>query len=161
MPPYTSSWHEAVGGRSAQEICSAIKLFIDFHRFIFWTDNCSSHNKCWFVYTAFAMIVNGKDLLLNSITLKYFERGHTLLSADSYHYLVEKTMNAKKNDFEDFVKALENNGKAIIMKPSDFMDFPTGVSEKSEFADNKPNMDSIRVAKFLPRINEVNLERKV
>ena len=43
MPPYAVSWYEAVGGRSAQEICSAFKLFIDFHRdiknFIFWTDN--------------------------------------------------------------------------------------------------------------------------
>ena len=32
MPPYAVSWHEAVDGRSAQEICSSFKLFIDFHR---------------------------------------------------------------------------------------------------------------------------------
>ena len=32
MKPYAVTWHEALGGRSASEICSAYKLFLCHHR---------------------------------------------------------------------------------------------------------------------------------
>ena len=62
------------------------------------------------------------------------------MSADSYHHLVEEGMNEKKNiyDFQEFVDVLKINGEAIVMKSSDFLDFPRGVSEKSKFTAHKP-----------------------
>ena len=62
MKPYAVTWHEALGGRSACEICSAYKLFLCHHRdiasFVFWADNCSSQNKCWYLYTLLASMAN-------------------------------------------------------------------------------------------------------
>ena len=43
MRPYAMTWHEAVAGRSAQEISSVFRSFINYHpdieNFIFWADN--------------------------------------------------------------------------------------------------------------------------
>ena len=60
------------------------------------------------------------------------------MSADSYHHLVEKGMNAKKNvyDFQDFVNVLNVDGKSIVIESSDFFDFPRGVGEKSKFTES-------------------------
>ena len=72
------------------------------------------------------------------------------MSADNYHHLVEKGMNEKKNiyNFQEFVDVLEINDEAIVMKSSDFLDFPQGVSEKSKFTAHKPVLDIKSIAKF-------------
>ena len=97
MRTYAATWHEAEGGRSASEIASGYKYFIEHHRdvanFIFWADNCSVQNKNWHLFTLFTTLVNCKNAPhLKNITLKYFERGHTFMSADAYHHLEEKDM---------------------------------------------------------------------
>ena len=63
-------WHEAVTGRDAEDIASAYyKLIRNVrHR------DCSMNQK------------SGPD----TITIKYFEKGHTFMSADSFHHLVER-----------------------------------------------------------------------
>ena len=40
-----------------------------------------------------------------TITLKYFEPGHTFMSADSFHHQVEQGMRQQKRveDFQDFI----------------------------------------------------------
>ena len=156
--PSAMTWNEAEGGRSTQEICSTYIKFWDgeenrdVSNVTLWVDNCSSQNKCWYLYTSLCGAVNNnqKDTL-QSITLKYFERGHSFMSADSYHHLVEKEMNTAKNvyDYRDFINVLEVHGKAILMKSADFIDFPRGVSEHSKFTKDKPMLADIRVAKFV------------
>ena len=39
----------------------------------------------------------------------HFEKGHTFMSADSFHHQTEKEMRSKKNlhDFDDFEKIIE------------------------------------------------------
>ena len=155
MRPYAMAWHEAIGGRSAQEITSVFKEFIEFHlevkEFVFWADNCSAQNKSWYLYTMLVYLVNSKNSPLNSITMKYFERGHSFMSADSYHHLVELAMTKMRNvcDFRDFCDALENDGKAIVMQSSNFLLVPRGLNEKSKFTGNHPNMEVICISKFI------------
>ena len=151
MKPYAVTWHEAEGKQSTQEIASGYKFFIAYHRdvfnFIFWADNCSAQNKNWYIFT----LVNAQDMpTLNSIILKYFERGHTFISADSYHHSVEKSMKAMKNvyDYGDFVKALEMQGQAMQLNHESFYNIPRGSSE-SRRTKNKPKLDSICTARFL------------
>lgn len=73
-------------------------------------------------------------LAASKIILKYFEPGHTLMSADSFHLNVEQSLNKKKKvyDFEDFCHAIEiaNSGKIHIkkMEISDFFIFKSHVS---------------------------------
>ena len=47
------------------------------------------------------------------ITLKYFEPGHTFMSADSFHHQVEQKMQKKKRleDFQDFVDIVDTCGQ--------------------------------------------------
>ena len=95
---------------------------------VIFAHRCSAQNKCWFLYTALCNAVNSNlNETLQSVTLKYFERGHSFMSADSYHHLVEKGTNEKKNiyDFQEFVDVLKINDEAIVMKSSDFLDFDT------------------------------------
>ena len=88
---------------------------------------------------------------LQSIIIKYFEKGHTFMSADSYHHLVELAMARMKKvyDFKDFCDALENDGTLMVIKSTDFLQVPRGLSENSKFAENHPKMDVIRIAKFV------------
>ena len=153
--PVAITWHQGEGKRSAQEICSTYSKFMcafrDVENFIFWVDNCSAQNKCWYLYNFLCHAVNGSvNETVQSVTLKYFERGHSFMSADSYHHLVEKGMNEKRNvyDFKDFVDVLNVHGHAIIMKSKDFIDVPRGVSGQSKFTEDKPMMDDISVAMF-------------
>ena len=99
------TWHEAIGGRDAPEIGSCFEKFIflrsnrDIKNFTCWVDNCSAQNKNWFAYTAFCHLVNLTDGP-ESITMKYFEKGHTFMSADSFHARVEKGIKTLKNLFD-------------------------------------------------------------
>ena len=143
MKHYAVTWHEALGGRSASEICSAYKLFLCHHRyianFVFWADN-----KCCYLYTLLASTVNDKCSTLQSVAIKYFEKGHTFTPADSYHDLVEKAMK-NIDDYGDFVAALNKNGVGLIMDSSDFMNIPKGHSNTG----GCPKVSDIKVCKFI------------
>ena len=131
MRPYAVTWHQGEGGRSAQEIASAYKFFIEYHRdvknFVFWADNCSAQNKNWYLFTLFTILVNSNITpYLNSITITFFEAGHTFMSADSYHHLVEKAMLEMKKveDWRDFVTCLNQHGVALEISSTDFYATP-------------------------------------
>ena len=97
---------------------------------VFWCDNCASQNKNW---TSFPFLVAHVNLpgQIQTITLKYFEPGHSFMSADSFHHSVEKEFRKRKNiyDFQDFVDVINTNGEAVIMKHGDCKLFTKDVSE--------------------------------
>ena len=94
---------------------------------------------------------DGKDVPhLNSITMKYFEKGHTFMSADTYHHLVEKAMCEVKNvyDYRDFVSCLEKSGVALELNSLNFFEIPRGLSG-SKRTRNKPKLDNVCVVRFV------------
>ncbi|CAG9836549.1 unnamed protein product [Diabrotica balteata] len=72
----------------------------------------------------------------SQITLKYFETGHTFMSADLVHHGVEQSMKITNEgniyEFNDFIKAVENsNGKKmneICLKNEDDLKSKSGDS---------------------------------
>lgn len=110
-------WHEAVAGRNAEDVaCAFVKCFAsepyrDAKKFMIWCDNCSAQNKNWTLYTALCVTVNNTGGP-EQVTMKYLERGHTFMSADSFHASVEKSMKQKINvyDFSDFSDCISKNG---------------------------------------------------
>ncbi|CAG9831297.1 unnamed protein product [Diabrotica balteata] len=70
----------------------------------------------------------------SQITLKYFETGHTFMSADSVHHGVEKGMKITNEgniyDFNDFIKAVENSNvkkiNVICLKNEDVLNWKPG-----------------------------------
>lgn len=67
-------------------------------------------------------IVNSDEIEADEIILKYFEPGHTFMSADSFHHQVEKSMKARGKiyNFDDFCSSVEGansgNVKVTAMK---------------------------------------------
>lgn len=104
--------------------------FLLFHRdaknIIIWVDNCSAQNKNWTFFSFLIYIVNSGEINADKIVIKFFEAGHTFMSADSFHHRVELSMKRMKNkiyDFEDFYTAVISAGKNVIPKKMDHNDF--------------------------------------
>jgi hypothetical protein len=87
------AWNEGIAGRSAGEYTStfyaAIKQERDVKHFVYWLDNCSGQNKNWTLFSALTILVNSDQIEAEDVTLKFFEPGHTFMSADSVHAGVE------------------------------------------------------------------------
>ena len=60
---------------------------------------------------------------IETITLKYFEAGHSLMSADSFHHRVDKAAKSKINLFNyDDVEMIEQVGTPIRRRLEDFLE---------------------------------------
>ena len=68
------------------------------------------------------LINNNENYKLEVITIKYFEPGHTYMSADSFHHAVEQEIRRKRNllDFKDFEDTTNATGISIVMDAKDF-----------------------------------------
>ncbi|CAH0547305.1 unnamed protein product [Brassicogethes aeneus] len=93
-------WHEAISGRSKSDITCAFHRFLslnqDAQKIIFWLDNCSAQNKNWGLFCFFVHMINCNDIAAQQIDLKYFEPGHTFMSADSFDHQVEHSLKKRK-----------------------------------------------------------------
>ncbi|KAG5885830.1 hypothetical protein JTB14_017200 [Gonioctena quinquepunctata] len=125
-------WHGGISGRKKEDIISSFHAFFlknrDAQTVTLWLDNCSAQNKNWCMFSFLTYIVNSSEIAANKIHLKYFQAGHTFMSADSFHHQVELSMKKSGNiyDFNDFHEAVQraNSGKVdvISMTPSHFSD---------------------------------------
>ncbi|KAG5866621.1 hypothetical protein JTB14_035098 [Gonioctena quinquepunctata] len=71
-------------------------------------------------------IINSDQINADKIIVKYFEAGHTFMSADSFHHRVELAMKRMKNkiyDFDDFCEAVSSAGKNVNTKKMTVDDF--------------------------------------
>ena len=81
-------------GRNDEDVSSAYVAalrsiqFRDIQFLTIWVDNCSAQNKNWTLYTALCLEVNS-CMSITEVTLKYFGKGHTFISCDSFHHSVE------------------------------------------------------------------------
>lgn len=114
-------WHEATTGRSAADVASAFHAAIDQHQSTpnlkIWLDNCTSQNKNWYLFTTLVRIMNTLTTYPDTVELLFLEKGHTFMSADSFHghvekYIMRKACTRPICDFDDFKSALECCGVA-------------------------------------------------
>lgn len=149
LRPLAVIWHEAVSGRKREDITSAFHAFLmqnrDMHHIVIWLDNCSAQNKNWCLLSFIVYMVNSDEIAADSIELKFFEPGHTFMSADSFHHQVELSMKKKKrvydfSDFEDCVRKAAVGGVDVkSMAVSDFCDWPdVSSSQKLKNAEPRP-----------------------
>lgn len=99
--PFAAVWNEVITGRNCEDIISTLHAFLlkkrDVEHIVLWMDNCTAQNKNWALMTYLVHIVNSSDIQANKITIKYFEPGHTYMSADSFHHQVEQALQKKKS----------------------------------------------------------------
>lgn len=137
--PLAVIWHEGVAGRSKTDIISTFNAFFlcnrDEKHIILWLDNCSAQNKNWALMSFFVYIVNSDQVSLEKLEVKFFEPGHTFMSADSFHHQVEMSLKNKIKvydfcDFEECVKKA-NSGKVNVVNLNfnNFFDWPDHTSQ--------------------------------
>lgn len=146
-------WDESLSGRNAEDVASAYVKFMrhpqyrDRRKFTFFMDNCTAQNKNWTIFTAMVDEVN-KDDGPDEIIFRYFEKGHTFMSADSFHHQVEKGMREVKDVYDgaDFEAIVNKTGVSARMQSSDFIVYENGVSQGAYT--NKPHLRDIQEVKF-------------
>ena len=96
-----------------------------------WADNCVGQMKTWTFFCAIVAQMMKCSILV--ITIKYFEKGHTFMSADSFHASVERNIRQKKKlmDFNGFVECISKSGEVVEMRAEDFFDLPKKLLPKS------------------------------
>ncbi|KAK6181875.1 hypothetical protein SNE40_009653 [Patella caerulea] len=115
-------WHEGIAGRKGVEIASSFVRAAaedrDNLHIIYWLDNCTAQNKNWYLYAAMLSLVHSDNITADDITLKYFEPGHSFMSADSIHHLVELQMKKRPGgkvlDFADFTECVSKSKVNVI-----------------------------------------------
>ena len=132
--PFAALWHEGVSGRKQADVISTFHAFLSFARdyenVVIWADNCTSQNKNWSLLSFLIYIINSNEVCAQNITIKYFQPGHTFMSADSFHHEVELGLKKKPKvyDFQDFVNVVRqcNASKVLVkeMTHSDFSEWP-------------------------------------
>ena len=133
-------------------IASAFNCFLtvkrDVKHFVLCADNCGAQNKNWSLYTALCAAVNSVDGP-RSICIKYLEAGHTFMSADSFHRIVEQRMKKVGDvcDFHDFTEIINFRGIAALLKAIDIIMYPKGVSTPKTTS-SKPKLKHERVVEF-------------
>lgn len=77
--------------------------------------------------------------------LKYFKAGHTYISADSFHHLVEKEAQKQGSIviFQDFLSICENVGKVLTINPCDSFDYKKEFKVHSVFLDIVKAFDKV------------------
>ena len=122
-------WHQGVASRNDEDIVSCWVKFVREYvpkyvkTLTVWMDNCGPQNKNWTIFPGLISIVNSKRNNLQAITMKFFEVGHTYMSADSFHHRVEKAVKQQGYlyDFGDYEKCINAAGRALVMEPKDFL----------------------------------------
>lgn len=129
-PDYVILWHEAISGRLSCDVASAyVKCLVTCGsaKVVFWADNCSAQNKNWTLFTALTCCVNA-EWGPHEVCIKFLERGHTFMKADSVHGLIGRKMKkaAEILTFDDFVDLCDKAGKnihPITLNEHDFYNF--------------------------------------
>ena len=82
-----------VQGRFDEGVGSSVVKFLrhPYYRnadeIFIWADNCVGQLKNWTIFSSLVYEVNNSAV--KTVGIKYFEKGHTFMSADSYHHQVE------------------------------------------------------------------------
>ncbi|KAK4882975.1 hypothetical protein RN001_006294 [Aquatica leii] len=155
-------WHDAIAGREKEEIVSSFNAFFlhyrDIKHFVLWVDNCSGQNKNWTLLSFLVYIVNSDAIAAVDICIKYFEPGHTFMSADSFHHQVELSLKKQKKtyDFDDFVTAVTKaNSKKVEVKTMQCTDF-----FKWQDFSSQTNIKNIDLCLYLANITQIVANRE-
>lgn len=153
---YCILWHEAIAGRKAADVASSYIKCINLcakEHVIIWADNCTGQNKNWLLYCALCWCVN-QPWGPTSVTIKYLERGHTYMRADSVHGSIGKRWKMRTTEVRNFEELVDLCDKsAAVIKPvemhyTDFYAFKDEHRSRQSKKVTLPKLQNISVAKF-------------
>ena len=123
-------WHEGITARNAADVASAYVKCLEMSEsdvVTIWADNCCAQNKNWTLLTAMVHCVNSA-WGPRQVNIKYLEKGHTYMRADSVHGTIAKKMRSQSEvvNFLDFVALVDSASKTtkpIALNTHDFYEF--------------------------------------
>lgn len=132
-------WHEAIAKRGANEISSCLLKFIGTMdasgktNLTFYADNCIGQNKNKHIVSLYLHVLQNMDNI-ESITQKYFIKGHTQNENDSVHATIEREKKrvlkggpiTHPSQWVPVIKLAKKNGnpyKVVEMDTADIFDF--------------------------------------
>lgn len=140
-------WDETVAQKGAEEVASALMLFIQENvsrrctEFRFFSDNCSSQNRNRFVFGLYSLSSKKFNI---SITHTFLEKGHTQNEGDSVHAVIEKYKKGKTvyvpSEWYTLIWNSKQTGtayKVIELIQDDFKSFKNFVSKTNWEKDDK------------------------
>ena len=95
LKPVGMIWHEGIQGRCDEDVGSSVVKFLrhpdyrNAEQIVIWADNCVGQLKNRTMFSAMVYEVNNYYSNVSKVSIKYFEKGHTFMSAD---HQVEKAM---------------------------------------------------------------------
>ena len=139
LKPLGIVWNEAIQGRFDEDVASAVHKCLrdpqyrEANHIIIRADNCTGQLKNWTLYASLVYEVNN-HATIESVTIKYFEKGHSFMSADSFHARVESSIRQMKclYTFDDFVRSIRKYGIATEMREGDFIDYKNQLSNAKD-----------------------------
>ncbi|RUS71130.1 hypothetical protein EGW08_021109 [Elysia chlorotica] len=150
-------WHEAIAGRKDEDIASAYAMFLksqrDARAIILWLDNCGAQNKNWTLFTMLVTLINSPEMYADSIVLKYFEPGHSFMSADTAHSKIESVFRRKRKivyDFRDLSDCVKEAG-CTVFEPqhTNFEKWVSGMSQhQMRKSENRPYLSDMVSVEF-------------
>ena len=128
----------------------------DYKNITTWCDNYIGQNKNWTLYSSILQNLSVSQIRVELKTIKYFEKGHKFMAADSFHHQVEEGIPKRRYlyDLNNFVQAINLCEDAIEMSHKDFYDFR---NYKSNGKDTTyPLIADISVVQFQKSITEIS-----
>lgn len=136
---YSYFWDETQGQKGSVEIATCVLKFLELINeratskcvnVTFYSDNCCGQNKNKYITTLY-MYALKKFENINSITHKYFIKGHTQNENDNAHSLIEKEIQKYlKADmiytplqYIPLIKSAKKTGKKFVVTTLTFEDF--------------------------------------
>ena len=148
-------WHEAISSRRAADLASTyyaliVKRSPEIKNFVFWSDNCCAQNKNWTLFSSFHQVVNS-PAGPNSITMKYLERGHTYLRADSIHAAIAKTLKRHRRveDFSRLVQLIQVSQRNLVVQEIGIEGFLQWVPFQSPNSKQWPKLHNLQSVRFI------------
>ena len=143
-------WHEGVAGRSAQDVVSSYLKVIelsDGRVLVFWAEN-------WFLFTVLDKALNNPSWNVDRIRIKYLQKGHTYMRADSLHGSFGSKLKAKEEiidfaAFSNICRLSRKNIRCVHMTNDNFFDIDSEVrSQKTKAGKNMPYLEEIVEVEF-------------
>ncbi|CAH1108338.1 unnamed protein product [Psylliodes chrysocephalus] len=147
----------AIIGSNAEDVASSYYAIIKrapahIKHYTFWCDNCSALNKNWKLYVALCTAAVNADWGPETVTVKYFEAGHSFMKADVVHGQIGKAMKKKSNvydihDLNDIIPKTSRHNKTLLLNFEDFYEFKEGNRQRrsKNSSENLPMLNNVKV----------------
>lgn len=167
-PSVAVVWNESISGRNADDVATAYIHFLlkngSKKKIIIYADNCAPQNKNWMLFSNIIKVLNSKAVNTETVIIKFLEPGHTSMSADALHQVINKRMKKQKTlcDMSEYIDLVSSCGPTkYLQEASDFYELTNGVSmyHLSNLKENRPYLRSVREAMF--KTGDLNMHFKL